>query len=195
MPAMENSGKRYHDKDKSLMPIAQTRNEPMQGLNSVDQLRVQDRNFSAEWYDAVGGQVYALGTAPFTVTLATERLNTAPSVYSIASNIVTLSEAGVYLFNFQVIVQQNGGSSAVTSRAWLEQDPATGTFTAVPAAITYFSNAAISASSAGGSSSTVLRVGAAYRFRVRLEESSGSSSLITLANGSSLRIVRLWQNG
>lgn len=178
------------------MPVTgQKRNDSMQQLNSVDQTRIQDRNFGAEWYDSTGGQTYSLGSGTVVVNLDTERLNTAPSVYVMASDILTLTEAGIYLFNAQVTTKQNGGSSSVNSRIWLEQDPATGSFAEVLGSMSYFSHAPIPASSVTGVISLLLRAGIDYRYRLCLEEAGGSSPLITLINASKLSVMRLWQNG
>lgn len=177
------------------MTIAQKRNASMQQLNSADLLPVENKNFAAEWYDSAGGQSYLSGNPAFTVNLDTERVNTAPTVFALSSDIITLTDAGLYLFNFLVTVRQNGGSSAVVSRMWLEEDPDTGVFAEVPATMNYFSTAAISAASSSGFVSATLRVGINYRYRVRLEETSGSSSLITVANASYLNIIRLFKNG
>lgn len=177
------------------MPTVQKRNDAMMQLNQADLLRVQDRNFAAQWYDATGGQSFSFGTAAFTVNLDTEQLNTAPTVYSMASDILTITEAGVYLFTAQVTTQQSGGSSAAVNHIWLEQDPATGTFALVTAAQTYFTMAAIPSAAGSGFIHAMLRVGINYRYRLRLEQPYGSSTMITLAGCSRLTVVRQWKNG
>src|SRR6476620_8600286 len=107
------------------MPIVQVRKPSMMQLNSADELDVEDNNFGAEWYDHAGGQVILLGTGPFTLNLDTERINSAPTIYSMAAGILTIADAGLYLFYSQLIMSSNGNA---INRMWLEQDPATGTF-------------------------------------------------------------------
>lgn len=177
------------------MPLLQVRNPSAQELGSTDHLDVEDRNFAAEWYDNAGGQTYTLGTSPFTINLTTERINSAPTIFSLASNIITISEAGLYLLHAQVMVQQNGGSSSVVSRFWLEQDPATTVFSEVVSTRSYIHQAPLSSAIASNSLNTLLQVGLNYRYRLRLEEAYGSSPLITVANGTKLTLTRLFKNG
>lgn len=177
------------------MPTVGLRNVDAQQIGAADHLDVEDRNFGAEWYDATGGQTYTLGTAAFTLNLGTTRINTAPTVFEIASNIITLLEAGLYLFNYKTTITHNGGSSNAVSRFWLEEDPDTTVFTLVPATSIYISQPPITAASVSGSGSLYLRAGIDYRYRLRLEEVSGSSPLITAANGTQLSIIRQFKNG
>lgn len=177
------------------MPTVGLRNADAQQIGSADHLDVEDRNFGAEWYDATGGQTYTLGTAAFTLNLDTTRINTAPTVFELASNIVTLKEAGLYLFNYKTTIIHNGGSSSAASRLWLEEDPDTTVFTLVPATAIYLHQPPIFAASVSGSGFLYIRAGIDYRYRLRLEESSGSSPLITTANGTQLSIIRQFKNG
>lgn len=177
------------------MPSAQTRNASMQQLNSADLLDVEDRNFGAEWYDSIGGQDFTLGGGPFTLNLDTEKINSAPTVFTIASDIVTLTEAGLYLFSFQLMAVHDGGSSACVNRVWLEEDPDTTVFAEALPAVNYFPMAAISASVSTGIVTSLIQVGINYRYRIRFQQSYGSSPLTTVADGSKLSIVRLFKNG
>lgn len=177
------------------MPVVQGRNSESQLLGSVDHLFFTDRNFGGEWYDHAGGQDYLLGNGPWTLNLDTEKLNPAPEVYTMASDILTIAEAGFYLFHFQLMVAQDGGSSSAVTRAWLEQDPATGVFAEYLPAVTYFPIAPISASVAAVTVMSLLLVGINYRYRIRFSENYGSTPLTTVADGSKLTVVRLFKNG
>lgn len=175
------------------MPIVQTRNASMQQLNSADALDVEDNNFGGEWYDHAGGQSFTLGNPLFVLNLDTEKINSAPTIYSMASNILTIAEAGLYLFSYQVMV--SSGGQAVT-HAVLEQDPATGSFSVSIPAVTYFptQGAGLSGISTGVVTA-LIQVGINYRYRIRVEQSHGSTPMLTVADGSKLSVMRLFKNG
>lgn len=177
------------------MPSAQVRNASMQQLSSADQLDVEDRNWGVEWYDSVGGQDFSLGTGPHTLNLDTEKINPAPEIFSISTDVVTIAEAGLYLFTFQLMAAHDGGSSACVVHAYLEEDPDTTVFAQVISAVTYFPMGAIASSISTGVVTALVQVGINYRYRIRFEESYGSSPLTTVADGSKLSIVRLFKNG
>lgn len=167
------------------MPSAQVRNADAQLLGGTDHLSIFDRNFAAEWYDATGGA--SVGGAA-TVSLTTERHNSAPENFVLASSIVTLVDAGLYLFDFRVSASWFDLSPANFSVS-LEQDPATGVFAAVAGAIAY-ANVYSGIGTAHGS--LLLRTSFNYRFRLR--QASLDNALTTVA-GSALRIVRLLRDG
>jgi len=175
------------------MPIVQVRNASMEQLNSADLLDVEERNFGAEWYDHAGGQVILLGTGPFTLNLDTERINSAPEFYSMAADILTIAEAGLYLFSFQLMLSSNGDG---INRMWLEQDPDTGTFVAVPSVITHIPTPAITVTgNSTGMVTSLIQVGINYRYRIRYEQITGSTPCTTVVDGSKLSVVRLFKNG
>jgi hypothetical protein len=177
------------------MPSSQVRNADAQILGFVDHLNVEDRNFSAEFYDNVGGQSYLLGDPVLTVNIDTSRINSAPTIYSLASDVVTIAEAGLYLASFHVSSQLAGGSTSVVSQFWLEEDPDTGVFGEVTASRGFFVHAGILNSVSGASMTTLLQVGIDYRYRIRLEQIYGSSTLNTLFRGSKISFIRLFKNG
>lgn len=174
------------------MPIVQTRNASMQQLNSADALDVENNNFSAEWYDHAGGQSFLLGNGPFTLNLDTERINAAPTVYSMATDILTIVDAGLYLFSWQLMVSANGLG---VTHAWLEQDPDTGTFALVPSAVTYFPTVNGITGLSTATVTNLIQVGLSYRYRIRFEQSHGSTPTVTVLDGSKLSVVRLFKNG
>lgn len=174
------------------MPIVQTRNASMQELNSADALDVENNNFGAEWYDHTGGQSFQLGSGTFTLNLDTERINSAPEFYSMAADILTLADAGLYLFSWQLMVSANGLG---VTHAWLEQDPATAVFAAVPSAVTYFPTVNGITGLSTAVVTNLIQVGLSYRYRIRFEQSHGSTPTVTVLDGSKLSVVRLFKNG
>lgn len=176
------------------MPVVGHRNADAQEIGSTDHLSIFDRNFAGLWYDSVGGQNFLLGGGPFTLNLNNEKINSAPSDFIMSDDILTLAKAGLYLFSFQLMAIHNGGSSAAVNRVWLEQDPATGTFAELLPAVNYFPMAAL-ASVSTGCVTTLVQVGINYRYRIRFQQSYGSTPLKTVSDGSALNVVRLFQNG
>lgn len=172
------------------MPVAQRRNDAMQQLNSVDQASIKDRNFAGEWYDNSGGVAF---DSAIVLNLDTERINTAPTVFVMAADILTITEAGVYKFEYKVTASHSSGSSAAVLAIYLEEDPATGSFAIVPASIHYATQHTVGFNSA--QSNVILRVGINYRYRVRVARSSGSDQLLTTNSASKLSVVRMWKNG
>lgn len=178
------------------MPTVGLRNTDAQQIGSTDHLDVEDRNWSAEWYDT------AIGTPAFiaaiTVPLAATRHNSAPEIYSMSSDILTILEAGLYLLTYTVTAFPDPvGSYGFYS--YVEEDPATGTFASVPAS--YTSGASAFGSVTSASSSLFIHVGANYRYRL-LAASFGNnfklapySSPFGLYYGSKLGVMRLFKNG
>lgn len=170
------------------MPIIQERNASMQQLNSADALDVEDRNFGAEWYDSVGGTAFLASTV---VPLATERHNAAPEIFSMVSNILTLTEAGLYLFNFAATAA-NSGSAELIAAMTLDEDPDSGVFAAIPGTLTYWTwfNG-----SGTAHNSCLVRAGLNYRYRLAVSRIGGSVTPSLVQNASHLSVVRLFKNG
>jgi len=169
------------------MPIAQVRNASMQQLNSADLLSVKDRNFGAEWVDGAGGATF---TAATTVPLATERINPAPELFVMNSNILTITEAGLFLFHFAVTASHSG-SGELVFQITLEEDPDTGSFAEIPGTIayaTFFNGFGTAVNSA------LVRTQADYRYRLRVASLSGGTNSL-VQNGSKLSVVRLYGLG
>lgn len=173
-----------------MPPTAQKRNASMQALNGVDMLHIDNKNFAAEYYDGPGGQTF---TSAVTVNLDTEKLNAAPTVFSLTADIITLLEAGLYLFNFCATASHSSGSSNATIAVWLEEDPATGSFAIIPGTICYAVINTVGFVTAVNSS--IIRAGIDYRYRLQIARTSGSDTMITVANQSKVSILRLFKNG
>lgn len=170
------------------MPSAQVRNASMQQLSSADQLDVEDRNWGAEWFDSAGGTTF---TAATVVPLAGERHNSAPEVYEMASNILTVREAGLYLILYTVTADQSL-SSELNFQAYLELDPDAGSFAQFPGSTGYntmFNGAA------SISNYILLRLGIDYRLRLVVARIGGADVPALLQYESKLTIVRLFKNG
>lgn len=176
------------------MPTVQVRNPSLQQLESADLLDVEANNFCAEWYDSGGfGANYI---AAITVPLAATRHNFAPQIYVMASNILTITEAGFYFFNYTVQTgPETPGDGA--GYAFLQQDPATGTFADLIASM------AMAVSVAGSAitihSNVILKVEANYRYRL-MAASAGTNYQLRGAglgapNGSRFSVIRLYKNG
>jgi len=170
------------------MPIVQVRNASLQQLNGVDQLNIDEHNFGAAWYDSVGGTSFLGAT---TVPLATERYNSAPSIFSMTANILTLLEAGLYLLSFAA-TGANPGSAEMIAAMTLDEDPATGIFASIPGVISYdtwFNGS-------GTMSNTALVIANInYRYRLSVSRIGGSATPTLVQNASHLSAVRLFKNG
>lgn len=170
------------------MPTVGFRNADAQNIGSSDHLSVFDRNFFAEWYDAAGGLLFL---AADTVPLGTERHNSAPEIFDFSSNILTLTEAGLYLFFFSLTAQQSGSAEMIV-QVYLEEDPDTGIFAVVPGTettMTFFAGFGTLVNYA------FLRAGINYRYRLRVQRLGGTVTPTLTANGSKLSVVRMFKNG
>lgn len=170
------------------MPTVGLRNAEAQGIGSTDHLSINDRNFAAEWYDSAGGTGFLAAT---TVPLAATRHNSAPEIFSLASNILTLIEAGLYLLLFSVSVQQSG-SAEMIYQAYLEEDPATTVFTTIPGTL---STCTFFAGSGSLCNYVMLRAGLSYRYRLQVQRLGGAVTPTLVQNGSKLSVLRLFKNG
>jgi hypothetical protein len=168
------------------MTVIQTRNAEAAALESTDHLSTNDRNFSAEWLDAVGGQSTSEAV---TVTLATQVHNFAPEVFDMASNILTILEGGFYQLAYTIYVQKSGSNEG-SFYAFLEEDPATGTFTEIPGTR---STATAFNGPASGSSLTNRYVLPNYRYRLRFATFGVTFS--TVGGFTKLSAVRFFKNG
>jgi hypothetical protein len=170
------------------MPIVQVRNTSMQELNSADALDVEDKNLSADWYDSVGGTGFIASTV---VPMGTQRHNDAPTLFSMASNILTILEAGLYFFNFAATAQNSGSAELITAMT-LDEDPDTTVFAAVPGTLTYntwFNGSGTMVNTA------LLQVGANYRYKLMVSRIGGAVTPTLVQNASHLSVVRLIKHG
>lgn len=173
------------------MPIAQQRNDELAALLSADLLSVNDRNVVLSLYDAVGNSF----TTTETHVMGTTRLNTAPTVFVVAGGILTIGEPGLYLMLAHATFVNSGGSGEAGAFMWLEEDPGTGTYAAVPA----LSMTAWLPTVAGAQQSTgvmgVVRALEGYKYRWRVARTSGSDIVAVAANGSGWDVIRLYKLG
>lgn len=169
------------------MPAAQERNDEMARLLSADLLSSDDRNVAFEAYDTAGNTFTSLEVHSFNTT----RLNTAPTVFSFDGSILTIAEAGIYQLSFHAVFVNVGATQLAEASILVDEDPATGTFAAVPA---FAADVALPISGRNSAGCTCLRrVGAGYRYRVRVVRNSGVDTLAVVNNGSLLNAMRLFK--
>lgn len=169
------------------MPAIQTRNADMQMLGYPDHLRAQDRNFIFEAYHNSSNSF----TAEAVLGLDTIRLNHAPEYFQLAASVLTIDEAGVYLFNLRSTMTMSGGAAGQAA-FYLQQDPATGTFTTVLAALAYvYLPASLNASV---QIVVPLLVGENYRYRIAAIRTSGAGTISTLSQTTTLSTLLLYNN-
>jgi hypothetical protein len=138
-------------------------------------------------YDAVGGQT--LNATPITVNLDTTKVNTRSALYSLATDVITIAQDGVYLFNFHM-TGINGANQASSIRCYLERDSGGGFALETGTQVYAGDIGNTEEDTAGGC--IALTVAAGDQFRLRGDRSAGNSnSLTTLQNASVLTITRL----
>lgn len=147
-------------------------------------------NDAIDVYDNTGGDTFT-GTA-ITVNLDTVRKNTDSSLYSLASDEVTIASTGVYLVNFRIGTDGQTGTARSIARGWIELDPATGSFAEIDGTRVYMYCRQVDRGEGTGSASLVLDVTAANsKLRLRVIREAGADTLQTITDGSNLTIVRL----
>lgn len=173
------------------MPIAQQRNDEMAALLSADLLSVNDRNVVLSVYDAAGNSF----TTTETHGMGTTRLNSAPTVFAVAGGILTIGEPGLYLMLAHATFVNSGGSGEAGASMWLEQDPDTGTYAAVPALSMAARLPAVAGAQQSAGVMGVVRALEGYKYRWRVARVSGSDTLAVAAGGSGWDVIRLYKLG
>lgn len=169
------------------MPVTQTRNADAQLLGSVDHLWARDRNFA---FEAYGGGAENF-TSETVFGLSTIRQNYTPELFDLSSNILTIFEAGVYLFSVRSTLTMTGGGAG-QALVYLQQDPATGTFTSVVSSLTYvYIPPALNTTF---QMVIPLLVGLDYRYRIAGIRTSGSGNVQTLNQSNNLAAILLLNN-
>ncbi|MCB1712489.1 MAG: hypothetical protein KDH96_08460, partial [Candidatus Riesia sp.] len=140
-------------------------------------------------YDNTGGLTFT--TTAITVNLDTTRKNTAGSNFSLASDIITIAVTGIYLVTYSCTTDGSTGAGRSTSTAYIELDPATATFTEIDGTRCYMYNRDTTNGNNTGTRTFVLDVTVANsRIRMQVVRDSGSDTLQTKADGSSITIMR-----
>ena len=144
----------------------------------------------ARFLDTAGGQ--DIDGTERTLTLANDITN---PMYSLSSNVITLSEAGTYKidFKFGFITTNTGGSARGTAHAYIQADDGQGGgFVAIDDG-----HLASYAREENGSELTNLisplyrTVFAGTEIRIRFEQTDGNVNIETGSNHSSVQIVKL----
>lgn len=172
------------------MPVLGIHNAEAQQIGSTDHLTVGNKNFAGSWCDQSGGTSF-MGTAY--IPLTQELINTAPEIFSVSSNILTILEAGIFVFYFTMSAKKPGSQTGQT--IWygnLEEDPATGVFAAVPATQIY---GLFTAGQGAIGSHAIIDVKANYRYRLAVAVAAAGEQPVLVAQGSKLSAIRLYKNG
>jgi len=134
-------------------------------------------------YDAAGGQIFT--GAKVTVNLDTVSANSAFNIFSLAADVVTVAQAGLYQVAFSVSTGIFSGNNRSVSRVVLERHSGAG-FVEVPGTYAYMYNRTKAAAENTGAAALPLQIAAGDQFRICACRVSGSSVIRTLAKGSRL---------
>lgn len=137
-------------------------------------------------YESTSTNVTSGAVVPFNQT----RQNSDGAIFSLSSGVITISETGVYVFNFQTTTSTTSGSARSTTYAWLEEDTGGG-FSAVAGSYHYMYNRIAGNGESTGSASLILSVTSGYSYRVYCNRYSGTDTISTLANASRLTIMKI----
>jgi len=137
-------------------------------------------------YESTSTNVVSGAVVPFDQT----RQNSDGAIFSLTSGVVTISETGVYLFQFQITTQVTLGTGRSASYAWLEEDTGGG-FSAVAGSYQYMYNRQATAGENTGSTSLILSVTAGYDYQVYCERYFGTDTVATEAGASRLTIMKI----
>ena len=130
-------------------------------------------------YDNTGGQAFTTGT--ITVNLDTIRTDSGASAFTLSADEVTVNETGAFLFTYRVSLS-SGGNSSVVGRVWLEKDSVE-----IDGSSCYAYLEQTSANTTANAT-VLLEVTEGEVFRIRAARDSGTPTLTTVADGSSLTI-------
>lgn len=102
------------------MAHCQLRNSENCSILQADLLDSRDRNLVCQFLDSTGGDAF---TTAITVNLDSEVINTADTVFSISSDVVSIARNGIFLVQYQVTVEHTFGTGTTgTVRAFLQQN-------------------------------------------------------------------------
>lgn len=147
-----------------------------------------------EAYDVTGGT--SLGAAKTTNTFDIIRYNADSGVYAFAASVLQINMSGTYQFEWRVTTQQTTTPSpAFTSiGTWLEQQAPGGSFVEVSGTRSYVplrNNAATGNQGGSNGFAIIPDIGVGHSFRIRSESTVAALTILQLANGSALRVLRL----
>lgn len=135
-------------------------------------------------FDNTGGDNISTG---ITVNLDTERKNSDPTVFDLASDVLTINQSGTYTFQFRVGATLTAGTRGAI-RAFMEEDTGGG-FTEIEGtrAYAYGRITTYPEATAVGFFTMDVASGSAYRVRSLVE----SGTFSTVADGSSLVVTKV----
>jgi len=136
-------------------------------------------------YDSSGNQTT---TGTMTVNLDNERKNTGQ--FSLTNDEVTIGTGGTFIVIMRVSTDIQSGTSRTSSKCWLERNTGSG-YTEVPGSCGYMYNRTLNNAEDSATVSLILDLNSDDKLRVRLSRITGSSTLSTISNGSSLTLYNL----
>lgn len=137
-------------------------------------------------YDAAGGQTFT-GTA-ITVNLDTSRTNTDATKFSLASDEVTISATGTFLFSLTLGLDISSGTKSSVSQCYIEEDSGGG-YAEVTGSRVHANHTKNTEGEGTPTRIFTLSVTSGDKFRVRAERLAGTSTHITVANLTNLVII------
>ncbi len=161
----------------SAVSISDTGDVDTSGLYQIGSVRAND---GVTAYDAIGGSTFGAGPA----TLVLDTTSVTSSLFSLASNELTVSVTGRYQVSYSVSLQGTT-SSRSQIETWLERDTVE---VGGSRGEVYIRNAT---SGASASAFLVLDVVAGEAFRLRAQRLAGSNVSAQTANGVRLTFVRM----
>ena len=141
-------------------------------------------------YDSIGGQTF---TGGIIIDLDTVRTNSGE--FSVASGVVTCNVDAVLELTMRASTDISSGAARSTSIAYIERDIGLGTFSIVPGSIGHMYNRLTPQGNNTATVSVILDVSSGDRFRIAVQRESGSDTLVTLPNSSSLTIKSIGAQG
>jgi len=141
---------------------------------------------AASFYDNTGGQSIS-GSVDTVVNIDTTKQNNAPTVFSLATDIVTINEAADYFISFEVTADLGSGTRSGLM-AKLQVDTGGG-FVDVDGSLAYCYGRITSEVQGTASGSIILAL--ATGDKIRLVAQGASQSFDTLADGSRLNFIQL----
>lgn len=136
-------------------------------------------------YDATGGQSFTGNT---TINLDTTQTNTEGTLFSLASDVVTVAFDGVVYLSYELALGESGNRTE--SRSWIEVDTGGG-FAAITGSQSWAYHRNTNQGSTTASGSFIINVSDGDSFRLRATRSSGGGTLVTQAQSARLTLLRI----
>lgn len=139
-------------------------------------------------YDGLGNQTFT--TSPTTINMDVVKKNTNGTIYSISSDVITVSQPGTYLFLYECTLEIASGNSRSESASWLEQNSGAA-WEEVQGSRARTYNRMLSEGATTAASGLAFDITAGAQIRLRAQRISGGGTIGTVINGSRLTIMRI----